>query len=41
MPLIVRGLRYVTPSKAYESVNVVGSRSYMWASCEERKGNVG
>ena len=41
MPLIVRELRYLTPGKAYESVDVVGSRSYMWASCEERKENVG
>ena len=41
MPLIVKGLMYITPAKACVNADVVRSEPYMWASCEERKGNVG
>ena len=32
---------YVTPTKASVNANMAGFRPYTWASCEERKGNVG
>ena len=32
---------YVAPTKACESVDMAGSRPYMWSSYEERKGNIG
>ena len=32
---------YSTPAKAWESVDVVGSRPYTWSGYEQGRGNVG
>ena len=32
---------YITPAKTCVSANMARFEPYMWASCEEEKGNVG